>query len=83
MKSIRYLNIVLTVLAGLLTAQLYTTWTQSPSLVSRADAAIPDAGAQRDQIISQLKLLNRKQDDLQQLFKTGQAKVTLVKQDND
>ncbi len=83
MKSIRYLNIILTVLAGLLTAQLYTTWTQSPSLLSQADAAIPDAGAQRDQIISQLKLLNTKQDQLHQLFKTGQAKVRLVQQDKD
>lgn len=76
MRAIHYLNTVLTVLAVLLAAQLWTSWTASPELTRPAAAqGIPDAGAQRKQIVDELKLLNSKMEGLQNLLVSGKVQV--------
>lgn len=79
MNTTRYTNVILTVLAVLLTAQLYTTWTTGPAIEPAAHAVgIPDEGAQRNQIIDQLKLLNKKTEEMATLLKSGGVKVTVA-----
>ena len=78
MNGIRYTNVILTVLAILLSVQLYTTWTQTPALEPQAHAVgIPDEGAQRAAIIDQLKLLNKKTEDLTTLLQSGKVRVSV------
>jgi hypothetical protein len=77
MRAIHYLNTVLTILAVLLAAQLWTSWTTGPDMTRSAAArdGIPDAGAQRKMIIDELKLLNTKVDKLDQLLVSGKVRV--------
>ncbi len=81
MRSIRYTNVILTLLAVLLSLQLWTQWTTSSPVVATTTYAqgIPDSGAQRKQIVDQLKLLNTKVDKLNSMFATGKAVVTVRK----
>ncbi len=85
MRSLRYLNTVLTLLAVLLTAMLYTQWVHAPvATVAEAQAAgLPDAGAQRQQMVDLLKSLNQKADELNAMFKDGKARIQVqnAKQD--
>lgn len=81
MRSLRYLNSVLTIIAVLLTLQLWTLWTATPAAPS-LDAAstaraegIPDSGAQRKEIIAGLKEVNGSIRGLTGLFQSGQARV--------
>jgi len=78
MRSLRYLNTILTVLAVLLTVQVWTLW-NAPGSLDRASEArpegIPDAGAQRQAIIDQLKLVNVKLADMASLLRSGELKV--------
>lgn len=84
MTSLRYLNIMLTVLAVLLGLQLWTTWTQSPDAIAPAAAqGIPDEGAQRMQMIDQLKLLNKQVDQTRKLLVSGQVRVKVVGESDD
>jgi len=79
MKSIRYLNTILTVLAVVLTLQLWTAWTTGPDTLSEARAqGIPDAGSQREQMIGELKLLNKKVDQLKALLTSGKVRVSIT-----
>ena len=94
-RSIRYSNIILTVIAVLLSLHLWTLWTAGPagppvSLASPAEAAarpvgLPNAAGQRAEIIKHLKAQTRKTDELIKLFKSGNAKVkaTMPKQKVD
>ncbi len=84
MRSLRYLNAVLTIIAVLLTLQLWTTWTVGTSTgalpaqfdhASTAEAAVPNAGAQRKQMIDQLNKTNASLKELTDLFKSGKARV--------
>jgi hypothetical protein len=93
MRSLRYLNTVLTLIAILLTLNLWTLWTATAShpaaaidltaaTPARAQArppsgGIPDAGAQRREIADQIKLGNQKLDTLIEMFRSGQARVRL------
>lgn len=83
MASLRYLNTVLTVLAVLLGLQLWTTWQGETAggvtdIASTAHAAgIPNAGAQRQQIVDLLKKQAQQLDKLAALFETGRARVRL------
>lgn len=87
--SLRYLNMMLTILAVLLALQIWTAWTTAAprsstrvkdflqySSVARADG-IPNAGMQRKQMLDQLKLQTQKIDDLIKLLKSGQALVRI------
>lgn len=79
MRSLKYLNSILTVLAVLLSLQLYTTWMSpaAPSLASEAHAqeGIPNAGAQRKEMIDQLKRVSQQVEELNGQFKSGTARV--------
>ncbi len=80
MPSLRYLNVVLTVLAVLLGLNLWTSWHQTPTgelgLDNPAHAAgLPDAAAQRREIIDQLKLLVNKTGTLADLLKSGEVRI--------
>ena len=56
-----------------------TLWTVAPSSLPTVEAAgIPDSGAQRQQILNELKLLNQKAEEIKGLFTTGRARVTVV-----
>ena len=79
MKSLRYLNVVLTVIALLLTLNLWTLWTTSPSTLMQPPAAqaqgVSNAGAQRNQMIALLKQQVQRTEELTGLFKSGKARV--------
>ena len=87
MRSIRYLNTILTVLALLLSLQLWTTWAggPAPAMVLDAQAArrssrtaadgIPNAGSQRKQMIDLLKKQTQKTEELVNLLKSGKVRV--------
>ncbi len=83
MGALRYLNTVLTVLAILLAFQLWTSWTGGPadttaSVATPAYASgIPNAGAQRQQMVDLLKRQSQQLDALTKLFESGQARVRL------
>jgi hypothetical protein len=80
MRSIRYLNVILTVIAVLLTLQLWTSWTGGPAPqfdnTAHAQAGgIPNAGAQRLEMINLLKKLNQNVESQTQLMRSGKVRV--------
>jgi len=64
MRSVRYLNGVLTIIAVLLTLNLWAQWhggpgsNQLPAMPRAAAKGMPNPGAQRMEMIGQLKKLN-------------------------
>jgi hypothetical protein len=83
MAGLRYLNTVLTVLCVLLTLNLYLHWSTGGDAVPAAHAqGIPDEGAQRAQMIDQMKLTNAKLDQLTALLTSGKVRVTVVNADD-
>jgi hypothetical protein len=87
MRSLRYLNCMLTVLAVLLTLQLWTTWSASPVTLSQEAHAqgIPNAGAQRKEMIDTLNNIQRELTATNELLRSGQMRVTIdaPRQDKD
>jgi hypothetical protein len=82
MRSLRYCNVVLTVIAVLLTLNLWTAWTTTPggSLMSIAGDAhaqngIPNAGAQRKAMIDELKKITTEINGLESTLKSSTLKV--------
>lgn len=76
MRSLRYLNTVLTVIAVLLALHLWTLWIGGPSAVATAAApGLGNAATQRRQMVDQLKRLTVKIEELTSLFRSGQARV--------
>lgn len=79
MRSLRYLNVMLTVLAVLMTVQIWTTWTaggSSMSMVHEAHAqGVPNAGAQRKEMIDALNKLNAQITTTNELLRSGQIRV--------
>lgn len=61
-------------------AVLAAVWS-GPSLVSRAEAQIPDAGLQRGQILDELRALNGKMDKLIGILQGGQLQVRVATPD--
>ena len=83
MKSLRYLNTILTVIAVLLTLNVWTLWTITPggdalSAATEARAqGMTNAGAQRKQMIDAIKKVEAKTVELTKMFKDGRARVRL------
>ncbi len=83
MKSLRYLNTVLTVIAVLLTLNLWTLWTSENTKVSADFASsaqaqnegLQNAGAQRNQMIDLLRKQISATENLTALLKSGTVKV--------
>lgn len=84
MKTFRYLNAVLTVIAVLLTLNLWTLWTMGSSPQSSIDLATPahaqgfaNASAQRQEMISAIKLQTQAISEISKTLKSGQARVRI------
>jgi len=82
MPSLRYLNSLLTVIAVLLTLNVYALWTAAPVGVSASSEAyandppgMPNAGKQRKDMIDELKRVNTGLDSLQAALMSGKVKV--------
>lgn len=81
MRSLRYLNTILTILALLLTLNLWTAWTSTPggdalSLAHPTEAqGIPNAGAQRREMIDLLKRVNVNLEQIQAKLESGDIRV--------
>jgi hypothetical protein len=71
MKNVRILTVIV-ILQGLILAG---QWLGAPSIVSPAQAQIPDAGGQRLEIISELKSLNGRMDKLIGILESGKLEV--------
>lgn len=79
MRQLRYLNAVLTVIAVLLTMNLYVAWSVSPGVATGAHAAesgLVNAGAQRKEMIDLLKQLNVSMDEMKTALTDGSIRVT-------
>ncbi len=79
MKSAKLLTVVVVLQALILVGQ----WLGSPSLVSPAQAQIPDAGGQRQEIISLLKGTNDKLDRLIGILESGKLEVRVAGADEN
>jgi hypothetical protein len=79
MGSLRYLNAILTILTLLLACELWTKWTASSVTITTPQAAlaqgIPNAGAQRKEMIEQLAKLNTQVGFLADLLRSGQVRI--------
>ena len=92
MRSLRYLNGVLTILAILLSLQLWTSWTLSSSASGTARvlgpqsayaAGIPNAGAQRKEMVDLLKKQVKQTEALTEMFQSGKARVRVERRGKD
>ncbi len=83
MKSLRYLNTMLTVIAVLLAVNIWTLWSVTPggealSVATEAHAVgLTDSGAQRKQIVDAIKRVEVQTGELAAMFKNGSARVRL------
>lgn len=78
MKTTRLLTFVL-VLQGLILAG---QWLGVPSAVTPAQAQIPDAGGQRNEIIRELNHLNGKMEKLIGILESGKLEVKVAATDD-
>jgi len=79
MKTAKLLTIVV-ILQGLI---LMGQWFGSPSMVSPAQAQVPDAGAQRYEMITELKSLNGKMEKLISILESGKLEVKVAHADDN
>ena len=85
MRSLRYLNSVLTVLAVLLSLNLYVAWASSPvAVTSEAQAqGLSNAGAQRQEMVDLLKQLNVHLVEVKKSLNSGSIRVQMDTTDSD
>jgi len=81
-KQSRYLNVILTVVAVLLTGLLWTHVADRPLLSADAEAmqrpGVPNAAAQRKEIIDTLRILSLQIEQTNRLFKEGKGKIEVT-----
>jgi hypothetical protein len=59
-------------------------WVTGPAtFVPTASAQVPDAGAQRNQMIDELKSMNEKMDKLVSIFESGNLQVRVASPDEN
>lgn len=88
MKQTRYLNFILTLLTLVMALNLVVEFSSGPSWSTTAQAqekknpsqvpALPDSGAQREEIIKQLRELNKKMDAMVKSMTSGEMKVRIA-----
>jgi hypothetical protein len=79
MKTAKLLTVVV-ILQGLILAG---QWLGVPSVVTPAQAQIPDAGGQRLEIIAEIKALNAKVDKLHAFLESGKLEVRTTPADEN
>jgi hypothetical protein len=79
MKNAKLLTIVVVLQALILVGQ----WLGAPSMVTPAQAQIPDAGGQRQEIISLIKGTNDKLDRLIAILESGKLEVRVAGADEN
>src|SRR5439155_18053777 len=79
MKSTKLL-VVIAVMQGLILAG---QWLGQASLVAPAQAQVPDAGAQRERLIDEVKNVSSKLDRLVTLLESGNVTVKTVSMDGE
>jgi hypothetical protein len=79
MKNVKLLTIVIVLQALILVGQ----WLGAPSLVSPAQAQIPDAGGQRQEMIALIKGTNDKLDRLIGILESGKLEVRVAGADEN
>ena len=83
MKSLRYLNTMLTLIAVLLTLNVWTLWTVTPggntlSVATEAQAAgMVNAAQQRKEMITALNNINANAAEVKSMLSGGSARVRL------
>ena len=79
MKNAKLLTVVLVLQGVILAGQ----WLGAPALVSPAQAQIPDAGGQRNEMIKEIRTLNDKMDKLISILESGKLEVKVVGADDN
>ncbi len=74
----RYTKTLLTILTILLFMLVIGLWTQAPSTLPRAEAALPDSGMQLEQVISELQHVQQRIDRIYEFLGSGKVKVQIV-----
>ena len=82
MNNTRLLTVII-LLQVLTIANQWFTGPAAPSLVSPAQAQVPDAGAQRLQIIDELKGVNDKLGKMVGMMESGNLQVRVVTPDDN
>lgn len=87
MRSLRYLNTILTLIAVLLTLNLWTAWTASPSpavdFATEARAAddrpsgVGGSAARQKAMVDELKSMNKKLDSIETTLTSGKMRVKI------
>jgi|GEM_PF-2445168 len=81
-KTERYTQIVLTVIAGLLTViAIELAFVAEATTLPSAAAQIPDTGLQRKQIVDEQRITNQRLSALEKHLKEGTVKVRIVQDD--
>lgn len=89
MGSLKYLNGVLTIIAVLLTLNLWTTWNTTPagqtlSIANQAQAAgFANPDAQREEMIGLLKKIDQGMADMQKTLTDGSVKAQMIKKNGN
>jgi hypothetical protein len=79
MKNAKLLTVVLVLQGVILAGQ----WLGAPALVAPAQAQIPDAGGQRNEMIKELTALNGKMDRLIGILESGKLEVKVSGADDN
>jgi hypothetical protein len=79
MKNAKLLTVVLVLQGVILAGQ----WLGAPALVSPAQAQIPDAGGQRNEMIKEIHALNDKMDKLIGILESGKLEVKVSGADDN
>lgn len=74
----RYTKILLTILTILLFVLVIGLWSERPSCLPHAQAALPDSGRQLEQVITELQTVQKKIDRVYELLGNGKVKVQIV-----
>lgn len=73
-----YTRVILTIIAVLLTVVGGGLWLESPSVVSTAEAALPDEALQRNMMIDELQQIRMELRGISALLRSGDVQIQIV-----